>query len=278
MGGSPCIDAGTDVGEMGGRDFLGNAAPSGGAYDIGACEYIAVKVVDNLSTTKGVDAKSPEAPADLAATAVSEDRIDLCWAASSDNIGVAGYRIYRNGALVGTGNGLAFSDADLLPGTGYAYTVKAYDAAGNISKAANTATARTKPRVNLALGKAVTVSSADKGDAYGGVKAVDGNGDTCWRSKAKSRLAAEWLLVDLGAQMSIGAATLKWGEKYAEEYKIEVSKDNQHWTQVYEMSYGVGGTDEIAFDAVAARYIRVYAIAWLSKADRCWLKEFEVYK
>jgi chitodextrinase len=76
------------------------------------------------------DGSAPSAPANLQGTAVSASRIDLAWTASTDNIGVTGYRIYRNAAVIGTTTGTSFSDTGLSEYTTYTYRVAAYDAGG----------------------------------------------------------------------------------------------------------------------------------------------------
>ena len=48
----------------------------------------------------GGDAEAPTTPTNLTATAISSSQIDLSWNASTDNMGVAGYEIYRNGTLL----------------------------------------------------------------------------------------------------------------------------------------------------------------------------------
>jgi hypothetical protein len=59
--------------------------------------------------------------------------VSLSWTASTDNVGVAGYRIYRNGSLVATSQATSYLDSGLSPQTTYTYAVSAYDAAGNVS-------------------------------------------------------------------------------------------------------------------------------------------------
>lgn len=83
------------------------------------------------------DTTPPSVPSSLSATAVSASQINLTWTASTDNVGVAGYRIFRGGVQVGTSGSTSFSDTGLSPNTTYAYTVSAYDAAGNISASAS---------------------------------------------------------------------------------------------------------------------------------------------
>ena len=66
-------------------------------------------------------------------------KVALSWTASADNIGVAGYRVYRNGTLVATTTSTSYTDS--LPGktTSASYVVRAYDAAGNVSTPSNSA-------------------------------------------------------------------------------------------------------------------------------------------
>ena len=80
-----------------------------------------------------VDLQPPTAPIITSITAASSTKVNLAWSASSDNIGVAGYQISRDGALIATvqSNTLAYTDGAVAAGTQYAYVVRAYDAAGN---------------------------------------------------------------------------------------------------------------------------------------------------
>jgi len=79
------------------------------------------------------DTTSPSVPTNLTATAASSSQINLFWSSSTDDVGVSGYRIYRNGAQTATSTTNSFSDVGLLSSTTYIYTVAAYDAAGNVS-------------------------------------------------------------------------------------------------------------------------------------------------
>jgi fibronectin type 3 domain-containing protein len=91
------------------------------------------------------DTTAPTAPANLTAHAVSGG-IALQWTASTDNVGVSGYVVYRAGTRVGdvSADALSYQDtSDVRPGTAYSYTVTAVDAAGNESPASNTASATT---------------------------------------------------------------------------------------------------------------------------------------
>lgn len=91
------------------------------------------------------DTTAPAAPTGLTATPMSATRVDLKWTASTDDTGVTGYRIYRNGRQVATANGTTYSDAGLTPLTTYIYTVVAVDAADNVSQQSASANATTLP-------------------------------------------------------------------------------------------------------------------------------------
>ena len=96
-------------------------------------------------TTGGGDTTPPSVPSNLAVTGVTASSASLSWSASTDNVGVAGYRVYRNGVQVGTASGTTFTDTGLSAATQYAYTVAAYDAAGNVSAQSAGISATTSP-------------------------------------------------------------------------------------------------------------------------------------
>ncbi len=88
------------------------------------------------------DTTPPSQPTELTATALDPGRVALAWAASTDNVGVTGYRVYRDTTLLATVTTRTYTDTGLAPGTTYAYRIVAIDAAGNASTAA-TASATT---------------------------------------------------------------------------------------------------------------------------------------
>ncbi|MDR3582187.1 MAG: hypothetical protein P4L67_02840 [Candidatus Pacebacteria bacterium] len=86
-----------------------------------------------VTVTIGVDNTAPYAPTGLSVRQVSAGGADLAWASSTDNVGVAGYQIFRNGIQIATTTGITYGDTGLTAGTVYTYTVTAYDVAWNIS-------------------------------------------------------------------------------------------------------------------------------------------------
>ncbi|MFP2904138.1 fibronectin type III domain-containing protein [Pyxidicoccus sp. 3LFB2] len=93
---------------------------------------------DNLRVTvSSVDTTAPTAPTGLSATAASSSEVDLTWSASSDDVGVTAYVVSRGSTTVCTVASLSCSDTGLSPATTYSYTVRARDAAGNVSPASS---------------------------------------------------------------------------------------------------------------------------------------------
>src|ERR1700722_15112699 len=98
----------------------------------------------------GGDITPPTAPTGLTAMTASSSQINLGWVASSDNVGVTGYRIERCSgvgcsgfAQIGTSPTTTYNDTGLTASTSYSYRVRATDAAGNLSGYSNTATTTT---------------------------------------------------------------------------------------------------------------------------------------
>lgn len=181
------------------------------AYDASGNESLHSDQVSGRTLSELSDEEPPAAPTGLVATAVSTTRIDLTWNASSDNVGVAGYRVYRNGEMVATAATTSYSDTGLTPATAYTYAVSAYDAAGNESPRSNEVSQQThrppnQPPVflgntpeNVGLNKNVTASRSDYNTSA--QMAVDGQGEggNTWVAIG----APNWAVVDLGQDTSI---------------------------------------------------------------------------
>src|SRR5262249_30586797 len=93
-----------------------------------------------------VDTTAPTTPTGVIASSASSSQINLAWTASTDNVAVTAYRVYRGGALVATLPGVtSYQDTGLAASTMYSYTVEALDAAGNASAQSVAASATTAP-------------------------------------------------------------------------------------------------------------------------------------
>lgn len=114
-----------------------------------------------ISITEGIaelpvpaaDIQAPTTPTGLVAMAASTTQINLSWNASTDNKGVAGYKIYRDGVPISSQSGTSYSDTGMTEGVIYTYNIAAYDVAGNISAQSSPVTAKTQtvaPQVTIA--------------------------------------------------------------------------------------------------------------------------------
>lgn len=127
------------------------------------------------------DTSPPSAPGNLNFSNVTTTSVSVNWAASTDNVGVTGYRVSRNGTVLGTVTSTTFADSALSPATSYTYAVEALDAAGNLSPSTSgsvttTSSAPSAIRIN-AGGGAYTDSlgqvwSADTGYNTGTTRTV----------------------------------------------------------------------------------------------------------
>lgn len=92
----------------------------------------------NFTITAGSsDTIAPSAPTSLAASGTTQTTTNLAWTAATDNVGVTGYDVYQGATLLGTVATTTYNVTGLTASTAYTFSVKAKDAAGNISAASN---------------------------------------------------------------------------------------------------------------------------------------------
>ncbi|MEK7424017.1 MAG: Ig-like domain repeat protein, partial [Actinomycetota bacterium] len=127
------------------------------------------------------DTTAPSVPTALTASAVSASQINLAWTASTDNVGVTAYQVYRGASLLTTlGAVTSHSDTGLAASTLYSYTVAACDAAGNCSGQSSAASATTQAggastNVALAANGALATASSTHGSGAYPLAAVNNN-------------------------------------------------------------------------------------------------------
>ncbi len=108
----------------------------------------------------GEDTQPPTAPTGLRSTGVTTSAVSLAWTASTDNVGVTGYDVLAGGAVRATATAPAATVTGLVASTGYTFTVRARDAAGNVSATSTAVTATTSP--SSGGGSTVDVSTAEQ--------------------------------------------------------------------------------------------------------------------
>lgn len=106
---------------------------SGCTVNGGACD----------GTGAPADTEAPGAPANLRSTGTTSSSVALAWNAAADNVGVTAYDVYQGTAKAATVTGTTATVSGLSAKTAYTFTVKARDAAGNVSAASNALTVTT---------------------------------------------------------------------------------------------------------------------------------------
>lgn len=172
--------------------------------------------------TGSVESSTPTTPSSPLATNAGITAIDLNWTASTDNIGIAGYRIYRNGSLVRLlqGAGAAFHDAGLAASTSYSYAVAAFDAAGNVSAQSSTVSASTSaapaesPLLSASTSYTSTLAASSSYPDGGGTELTNGTtasanyADAAWQGRNTGGVYS--FTVDLGAPKTVNQVGTSW--------------------------------------------------------------------
>ncbi|MBB5868247.1 streptogrisin C [Allocatelliglobosispora scoriae] len=115
------------------RDAAGNTSAASGA------------VTATTQPGGGGDTQAPTVPGNLRSTGTTASSVSLAWNASTDNVGVTAYDIYQGSSVVASGASTSATVSGLAASTSYTFTVKARDAAGNVSAASGAVTATTLP-------------------------------------------------------------------------------------------------------------------------------------
>jgi len=138
------------------------------------------------------DIIAPTIPTNLRTTSTSSSSVSLAWNASTDNINVTGYTV-----IYGTTNtnstGTSATINGLTPNTAYTFTVKAYDAAGNVSGASTPITITTSPA------NVCTVQQWNTATAYTGGQRASYNGNEYeakwWTKGERPDISSVWKLI-----------------------------------------------------------------------------------
>ncbi len=91
----------------------------------------------SFTSNSVADTQAPSAPTNLTASNTTQTTVDLSWSASTDNVGVSGYEVLQDGAVLGSVTGTNTTVSGLTANTSYTFRVRATDAAGNTSGNSN---------------------------------------------------------------------------------------------------------------------------------------------
>ncbi|SFZ90222.1 Por secretion system C-terminal sorting domain-containing protein [Chryseobacterium limigenitum] len=107
------------------------------------------------------DTVAPTAPT-LAASGTTSTTTNLSWSGATDAVGVTGYDVYQGASLIGSTASTSYTVTSLTPSTTYSFSVKAKDAAGNISVASNSVSVTTLAGSAVSYCSATSTNTADE--------------------------------------------------------------------------------------------------------------------
>ncbi len=136
-------------------------------YGAGSAEVIATTnawyaVGVGAAYAGSTDTTAPSTPASLVASGTTSSSTNLTWTASTDNVAVTGYNVYRGTTLVATVTTTSYVATGLTASTAYSFSVKAKDAANNLSASSNVVNVTTLAGSTVTYCASTSNSTADE--------------------------------------------------------------------------------------------------------------------
>jgi Right handed beta helix region len=190
------------------------------------------------------DATAPSVPVGLAATNVAGTSLTLTWSTSTDNVGVTGYDLFQNGAKIGQSPTSGFSVTGLTCGSSYAFTVDAFDAAGNHSAQSPVLSAATTACVTTTA-PVLVASPTLSGSARTGSWLYTSNG--AWKYSGSLSIRYQWYRCDSYGNSCYAIS----GATYSKYSPSGADKHHALRARVYATDpYGTSSADSAASPAV----------------------------
>ncbi len=231
----------------------------------------------------GGDTQAPTVPANLRVTATGSDQIALAWNASTDNVGVARYDVYRNAVLIGSPSTTSQLATGLAAGTTYSFTVRACDAAGNCSAQTPVLTATTSTSSGAAQGIEVSGGTAT-------LYFNDAGWSGGWNYLCLADHCVSGTKVGNRWQRAITGQTIAVGASYPVQIKIQnaSSSGGQYISPVTTVvattvGGGGGGSDTLAPSIpgnlrVTGTTSASVTLAWNASSDNVAVTRYELYR
>lgn len=171
-----------------------------------------------VNGSAGVDVTAPTAPV-LSASGTTSTSTNLSWTGSTDAVGVTGYDVYQGASLIGSTASTAYTVTSLTPSTTYSFTVKAKDAAGNISAASNSVSVTTLAGTSVTYCTATATNTAD--ERIGNVKFGTIN-NTSTGTAGYENFTSVATNVTRGAAYTISITPVWTSTQYNEAYAVYI--------------------------------------------------------
>ncbi|TAE35383.1 MAG: choice-of-anchor D domain-containing protein, partial [Sphingobacteriales bacterium] len=186
------------------------------------------------------DTQAPTVPTGLSSASITQTSFTLNWSASTDNVGVTTYEVFRGGVSQGTVTGTSFNATGLSASTTYAMTVRATDAAGNNSAQSTALNITTSATVNGTLFTGtITGTAAYNNEAqYAVANVFDGNTNTFFAPTSNTNSFAQ---LDMGTTLTGRLSTLRFYPRVGYASRMvgavfQASTNGTSWTTVYTVS------------------------------------------
>jgi chitodextrinase len=167
---------GSRIGTTPGTNYTFTGLSCGTSYTLGVDAYDAAGNTSGRTTVIAstrscnsqplLDDQPPMTPTGLNVSGTTTTAISLGWNASPDNVGVAGYDLFRNNTRVGSSAGTSYSFTGLTCGTSYTLGVDEYDAAGNVSGRASITAATSSCGGGVGGGGGGYIKTLDSTNSY----------------------------------------------------------------------------------------------------------------
>ena len=205
------------------------------AFDAAGNTSFASNMV-NVTTLTLADTSAPTAPT-ISVSGTTTSSTNLSWNISSDNVGVAGYKVYQNGILKTTTTATSLVVSGLSASTTYGFYVTAYDAAGNTSVASNALNITT---LNLTvLAPTVTYCTSNGGTSYEFIKRVQiGTIDNLsGNNGGYGNFTSMSTNVNLGSLVSISISSGWVNSTFAEAFSVWIDYNKNGSFETNELVY-----------------------------------------
>ena len=230
--------------------FTDNTTPNMKSW-AGANTSKPITNISENSTTKTVsfafmgggstDTQAPTAPGSLSSSNISQTSVTLSWTASTDNVGVTGYDIYRNNALLTSTTGTSYNVTGLTASTTYSFYVKAKDAAGNISAASNTINVTTLNNI------ATYCTSKGNNSSYEWIAKVQlGSYTKSSGAAGYTDFTSENITLQAGSSLAVTLTPGFASSTYNEYWKIWIDYNNNKEFETNELVFDAGALSKTA--------------------------------
>ncbi|WP_312075995.1 reprolysin-like metallopeptidase [Chryseobacterium sp.] len=196
----------------------------------------------NITVNAGsgtVDTTPPTAPT-LAASGTTSTSTNLSWSGATDAVGVTGYDVYQGSSLIGSTASSTYTVTSLTPSTTYTFSVRAKDAAGNISTSSNSVSVTTLAGTTVSYCSATATNTSD--ERIGNVKFGTIN-NTSTGTAGYENFTSISTNVTRGSAYTVSVTPVWTSTKYNEAYAvyIDYNKDGD-FTDSGELAWTRTGT------------------------------------